>query len=150
MSRPVAAQIDLAALRHNLNRVRSLAPGSKVMAVIKANAYGHGLLSAARALSTAEGFGVAALDEAIALRDAGFKQDICLLTGFHAADELPEIARAGIATVVHSAEQLEQLESFTGPAPVTVWVKIDTGMHRIGFAPEQLDRVRKRLSSLPR
>ncbi len=133
MSRPTRVQLSAAALRHNLARVRSYAPASRVMAVVKANGYGHGLEWAAQVLSGADAFGVTSLDEAIALRRAGVTRPVCLLEGAFRREELAEIAAHRLAAVVHHDRQVEQLERLSGGTPVDVWLKIDTGMHRIGF-----------------
>ena len=146
MSRPVTAEIHTAALRHNLQRVRQLAPQTKVMAVIKADAYGHGLISAARALSAADGFGVAELDEAIALREAGVNKPITLLTGFHHPSEVPELAHYTLQPVVHNHEQIDALLNAELSQTLSVWLKVDTGMHRIGFAPAKVPAVMQQLS----
>lgn len=133
--RPIYATIDQHAFRHNLNIVKSLAPQSKVMAVIKANGYGHGLLTAAQGLAQADGFAVLGLEEAIFLRDAGFGQTILMLEGVFRAAELKEVARADISIVVHNNEQIAMLESATLSAPVSVFVKMNNGMNRLGFRP---------------
>ena len=135
------AHINRAALRHNLNRVRELVPGHPVMAMVKANAYGHGLLEVANALADVDAFGVARLHEAVALREAGFQQTIVLLEGFFLAEELPLLAELELDTVIHQSWQLEALQQAALHHPIRVWVKADTGMHRIGFAPEQVAQV---------
>ncbi len=149
MSRPVTAEIHTAALRHNLQRVRQLAPQTKVMAVIKADAYGHGLISVARALSAADGFGVAELDEAVALREVGVDKPICLLTGFHHPAELPEVSHYALNPVLHSPVQVAALLRAELPQALTVWVKVDSGMHRIGFAPANLQSILQQLNAAP-
>lgn len=149
MSRPVAADIDPTALRHNLHRVRQLAPGAKVMAVIKADAYGHGLHTAADALADAEAFGVAGIDEALALRRHGLRQEICLLTGFHRSTELPLLAAHELAPVIHNPVQLAALLDATLERPLRIWIKVDTGMHRIGFSPRELPGVLDQLRNAP-
>src|SRR6476659_10443514 len=110
MSRPTTVTIDLEALRHNLARVRGLAPNSKVMAVVKADGYGHGLERVARALADAEAFGVAALSDAERLRAAGLSQPVVLLSGFDDAEDIPQLRRLNVETVVHHATQLQMLE----------------------------------------
>ncbi|WP_407244310.1 alanine racemase [Klebsiella pneumoniae] len=128
--------INRRALRHNLQRLRELAPASKLVAVVKANAYGHGLLETARTLTDADAFGVARLEEALRLRAGGIAQPILLLEGFFAAEDLAVIAAQRLHTAVHSPEQLAALEQADLPEPVTVWMKLDTGMHRLGVRPE--------------
>ncbi len=145
MSRPASVTINLSALRHNISRVRDLAKGSKVMAIIKADAYGHGLIRVARQLSDADAFGVAFLDEAQELREAGIDKRIVLLEGPYSAAELMEIQALGLEIVVHDVSQLEMLEQVTLPKPLVTWLKIDTGMHRLGFLPELVNMAWARL-----
>ena len=148
MPRATTATIHIDALRHNLAQVRLLAPGSKVMAVVKADAYGHGLERVARALAGADAFGVAALTEAERLRASGLSQRIVLLSGFDEVADLPQLRRLGVDTVVHHESQLAMLEADHEAEPINVWLKFDTGMHRLGFAPERVAQVHARLSSL--
>ena len=135
MTRSARARIDLSALRHNFQRVRQSAPASRVLAVIKANGYGHGMLRVAQALDAADAFAVARLDEALALRSAGIDKPIVLLEGFSDGNELLELARHGIETVVHHEFQIALLEQTRTDQSIPVWLKIDTGMHRLGIAP---------------
>ena len=137
MTRPVRALIDAAALQSNLGRAREAAGGSRIMAVIKANGYGHGLLTVARALEEADAFALTSLEEALVLRDSGVGHRIVLLEGFFDPDELDVISRHGLDIVVHQSEQLAVLEKARLPRPVAVWLKVDSGMHRLGFAPEE-------------
>lgn len=130
------ARIDGDALRHNLGVVRKAAPESRVLAVVKANAYGHGLTATARALSSADAFGVARLAEGLALRAAGIASRIVLLEGVFTAAELQQAAQAQLELVVHTFEQLDLLEAAPATARFAVWVKIDTGMNRLGFRIE--------------
>ncbi|WP_312074117.1 alanine racemase [Atlantibacter sp.] len=139
--------INRRALRHNLQRLRELAPDSRMVAVVKANAYGHGLLETARTLTDADAFGVARLEEALRLREGGITQPVLLLEGFFDADDLPSISREGFHTVVHNEAQLSALEQATLEKPVTVWMKLDTGMHRLGVLPEHADAFYERLSA---
>jgi alanine racemase len=148
MSRPIQAHIDLSALQNNLRVVRRTA-SSRIMAVIKANAYGHGLLRAAEALDEAEGFALLDVRDAIALREAGFRQTILLLEGFFTADELPLIAEYELSTVIHSTQQLAMLDAYPRRKTLPVWLKINTGMNRLGFAPEQVPVVMEKLKSHP-
>jgi alanine racemase len=127
------AIIDSSALRHNLAVVRKQAPHSKTMAVIKANAYGHGIVPTARALIGADAFGVARLPEALALREHGLGRRIVLLEGVFALDELDAVATHGLEVVIHSFEQLALLRSWHGAKQLHVWLKVDTGMNRLGF-----------------
>jgi len=141
--------VDTAALKHNLSRIRDLAPGCRVLAVIKANAYGHGLLTAAEALAAADGFAVARIEEALALREAGCDARIVLLGGFCDADELATSVRHGFEPFIHQERQLALLESLQGRQILRVWLKIDTGMHRLGFAPDQAAAAAARLAACP-
>jgi len=136
MTRPLVAGIHLSALKHNFQKVRQAAPASKVMAVVKANAYGHGMDRVVSALTGADGFGVASLEEASRLRQIGIQQPVTLLEGFFEKDELAEIARLQLDVVVHHESQLSQLECAKLAMPLRVWLKIDSGMHRLGFLPD--------------
>jgi alanine racemase len=141
------AVIDTAAFRHNLSRVRELAPGCRVIAVIKANAYGHGLVTAARALDGADAFAVARIEEAVTLREAGCRARIVLLEGFDDASGLELAARHSLEPFVHQPFQVELLEAWRGPQEIRAWLKVDTGMHRLGFAASEVDAVAARLES---
>ncbi|KFZ38843.1 alanine racemase [Shewanella mangrovi] len=140
------AEISRQALQHNLARLREVAPHSKVMAVVKANGYGHGLLNVAQCVSDADGFGLARLEEALQLRSGDVDAKLLLLEGFFRAEDLPLLVTHHIDTVVHHASQLDMLEQAELEAPVTVWMKIDTGMHRLGFSPAQFAEVYERLN----
>jgi len=146
MSRPIQAHIDLSALQSNLRVARRQAP-SRIMAVIKANAYGHGLLRVAEALSEAEGLAMLDVRDAIALREAGCRQTILLLEGFFTADELPLLAEYDLSSVIHSSQQLAMLDAYPRREGLSVWLKINTGMSRLGFEPEQLPSVMEKLKS---
>lgn len=148
MARPTSATIHTDALRHNLGQIRTRAPDSRVMAVVKADGYGHGLERVARALGGADAFGVAALSDAERLRAAGLSQPIVLLSGFNEPEDLPRLRGLGVETVVHHASQIEMLEQ-SGGAPIRCWLKFDTGMHRLGFAPEAVRDAHARLAALP-
>jgi len=145
MTRPIRATIRTSALRNNLEIARRHAPNAQQMAVIKANAYGHGLLRAAQALCAADGFAVLDLAAAVCLRNAGFAQPILLLEGFFEPGELPVIAREKFSVVVHCEEQLEILLGTRTIERVSVFVKLNTGMNRLGFEPGQLPRLLQRL-----
>ena len=141
MTRPTLAAIDLGALRHNLAVVRRHAPHSRVLAVIKANGYGHGFMRVARALSDADGFGLIELESAVRLRQAGFGQRILLLEGFFEAAELQVLAEHRIAAVVHSSDQLQMLKELRQDAALDVFVKLNSGMNRLGFEAAMLPAV---------
>jgi alanine racemase len=130
------AYIDLSALEHNLQRVRQAAPNSRVMAMLKADAYGHGMLTVANALPAADSFAVARVGEGVKLRDAGVLSPIVILEGFFDADELQQAAANNLHLVIHDAGQLSMLQQQSLTSAVTCWLKIDTGMHRLGFAVE--------------
>jgi alanine racemase len=147
MTRPARACINLTALQHNFNRVREAAPASRVMAIIKANAYGHGLITIARGLAQADAFGVASLDEAINLREAGYDRRIVLLEGPFAADELPLVSGYCLDVVIHSSEQVRMLESARLRRPLNVWLKVETGMHRLGFDAAEIPGMVQRLQA---
>src|SRR4249919_1586102 len=150
MSRPTTVTIDLAALRHNLARVRELAPRSKVMAVVKADGYGHGLERVAAALADADAFGVAALSDAERLRQAGLRNRIVLLSGFDEPADLDLLRELEVDTVVHHDTQLAILQADrNGGAAIRVWLKFDTGMHRLGFDPARAAELHRRLRALP-
>ncbi len=133
--RPIKATIDLSALHDNLQVAQKLAPQSKVMAVLKANAYGHGLLRAANALKKAAGFAVLNIEDAIKLRDAGFDQTILLLEGFFDREELRLLHDYRLSTVVHQPEQLRLLLQ-AAPGKLDVHLKLNSGMNRLGFKPD--------------
>jgi len=130
------AFIRLDALRHNLRRIRSAVNGARVLAVVKANAYGHGLSTVAESLVDADGFAVARCDEALELFDCGLQKPIVILEGFADTAELEGALLRGFQPVVHCEEQLRLLEG-AAPGGATVWLKLDTGMHRLGFDPDQ-------------
>ena len=118
------------------------------MAVVKADGYGHGLERVARALSGADAFGVAALSDAERLRAAGLSQPIVLLSGFDESDDIAQLRRLNVETVVHHAIQLQMLEQAPSGEPIRCWLKIDTGMHRLGFAPGAVHDAHARLTNM--
>lgn len=149
MPRPTTATIHGDALRHNLGEIRRRAPRSRVMAVVKADGYGHGLETVAEALVDAEAFGVAMIEDARRLRALGLVQPILLLSGFNAAEDLPEIRSLRLDAVIHHAGQLEILEQASEGAPIRCWLKVDSGMHRLGFPPGQVRGAHARLAAMP-
>jgi alanine racemase len=149
MSRATTATIHIEALRHNLAQIRHLAPHSKVMAVVKADGYGHGLERVARALEGADAFGVAALSDAERLRAAGLSQRIVLLSGIDEADDLAAIRRLSLDIVLHHDSQLALLQNDQHQEPIRVWLKLDTGMHRLGFAAERAAEIYLHLKQMP-
>ncbi len=149
MPRPVQALIDLSALEQNLSVVRRHAPRARVMAVIKADAYGHGLLRAASALKSADGFALLELDAAIRLRDAGYRQPILLVEGFFSTEELALIEQYHLSAVIHHSEQLAMLSAFKRRGGLDVFLKLNTGMNRLGFVPEQFPAALEVLKTSP-
>lgn len=149
MSRPTYMTIDVGALQHNLERVHQLASGCSVLAMVKANAYGHGIVRVAQALSKADAFGVASLEEGVMLREAGIKQPIVLMEGLFYEDELREAARHDFTLVVHHAPCIDILENASNDIPpFSVWMKINTGMHRLGFDPADVASIYQRLLAI--
>ena len=141
----VTAVINLNALRHNFKRVQAEAAGSKIIAMVKSNAYGHGLTQVAHTLAEADAFGVARLREALTLREAAITQDILLMPGFLTAEQLPIISVNNIQVVVHNNEQIAMLEQVTLSNPIQVWLKLDTGMGRLGFSLDEFGAAHARL-----
>ena len=146
----IRSVIDTAALRHNLGVARARAAGARVMAVIKANAYGHGVLQSAKALAEADGFAVARLDEGLALRTAGLANRVLLLEGVFSPEQLALAAQQRFELMVHSPEQLDLLDGFAGGETIRAWIKVDTGMNRLGFRPEEFAAAHARLAHNPR
>ena len=143
--RPARALIDLQALRHNYQLARELS-GARALAVVKADAYGHGAVRCAQALQNeADGFAVACIEEALQLREAGISGPILLLEGFFEAAELALIDRHDLWCVVHAQWQIEAIEQAYLERPLTLWLKLDSGMHRVGFHPADYPTAYKRL-----
>jgi len=149
MARPIFAQINLAALASNLAKAREKAARAQLLAVVKADAYGHGLARVLPALSEADGLALLELDAAIRLREARYSRRILLLEGFFELRELPEIAGARIAVVVHDLEQVAMLERAVLERPLEVFVKVNSGMNRLGLAPAELKPACDRLARAP-
>ena len=145
--RPILATIHQTALVHNLHVVRKHAPHAKIMAVVKANGYGHGLLNVANALNQADGFAVLGINEAVTLRQAGFEQTLLLLEGVFSAEELKVAAIHHIDLVVHALPQVEMLEAATLNTPIAVHLKMNTGMNRLGFSPSDFMAMYHRLKA---
>jgi alanine racemase len=150
MSRTTVATIHLGALRHNLARIRALAAPAQVMAVVKADAYGHGLERVARALSgEADAFAVAALGDGLRLRAAGHHQRIVVLSGPDQAGDIAEMQRLELESAIHHEAQLRWLaEASPRRGRLRVWLKVDSGMHRLGFAPERVAAVHAQLAAM--
>jgi alanine racemase len=139
------ALIDTSAFRSNLQRARKAAPGSRVIAVIKANAYGHGMLRAARLLDQADAFGVARVGEGVELRQSGVSHEILVLEGAFDQEQLIAASTHDLQLVINSPWQLELLNQPGLPRPVVCWLKVDTGMHRLGFAPQAVEAAYRQL-----
>ena len=149
MARPTQALIDLEAIRKNYHLAKRLAPQSRAMAVVKADAYGHGATRVALALEPeADAFAVAAIEEALELREAGIDKPIMLLEGFFSEQELPLIEAHRLSFVIHSMEQIASLERFSTSARFDVWLKLDIGMHRLGIPLAQFENAINRLRAL--
>ncbi|KAF0862189.1 alanine racemase [Pseudomonas sp. LD120] len=145
--RPARALIDLQALRHNYQLARETS-GARALAVIKADAYGHGAVRCAQALEAeADGFAVACIEEALELRAAGIRAPVLLLEGFFEASELQLIVEHGFWCVVHSLWQLEAIEQTAVAKPLTIWLKLDSGMHRVGLNPQDYQAAYQRLQA---
>ena len=150
MARPNQALLNLNALRHNVGVARSLAPSSKLMAVVKANGYGHGATAIAHGLeSVVDALAVACVEEAVELRDSGIVAPILLLEGVFEARELVTASELGLWVTIDNRWQLQWLEEASLPAPVQCWLKVDTGMHRLGVAPDQALAFFERLQRCP-
>jgi alanine racemase len=145
----VSATVDTGALRHNLNTVRQWAPKSRVMSVIKANAYGHGLVAVARALESTDAFAVARVDEGLTLRAAGINTPTILLEGVFDREQLEAAAAADFELVVHTAEQIELLRSAAAGVSFKIWLKLDSGMNRLGFKGTAFGAAHAALRGLP-
>jgi len=147
MSRPTKALIDLNALRYNCKLASSLSPCSKIMAVIKADAYGHGALPVSRALSDIVAtFGVASIEEAIGLREGGLESTIHLLEGTFSDDEIMLASQYRLSLSVVSNKQKKAILDAKLTSPLDVWIFVDTGMHRLGIPPEDLLATYKELA----
>ena len=141
------AIVDTLAVKYNIQKIREYAPKAKVMAVIKANAYGHGLLRIAEALNEVDAMAVARANEGVRLRRAGFTNKITILEGFVCEQELENLMDYNLDIVVHTAEQVNILEKYSGQKRLTAWLKLDTGMNRLGFMATEFASIYQRLSA---
>ncbi|MFD1803379.1 catabolic alanine racemase DadX [Mixta tenebrionis] len=148
MSRPIVATIHSAALRQNLAIARQAAPDSRIWSVVKANGYGHGIARIWQHLSATDGFALLNLEEAILLREQGWKKPILLLEGFFHSDELALLDRYRLTTSLHSNWQIKALAQARLSAPLDIYVKVNSGMNRLGFLPEQIPNVWQKLRAL--
>jgi alanine racemase len=144
MARPIQARIDLSALESNLQVARH-ATQARIMSVIKADGYGHGLLHVAEALAATDGYALLDIQDAVRLREAGYRQTILLLEGFFGAEDLEPVAEFDLTCVIHSAWQVAMLDAWPGSRKLDVWLKVNTGMNRLGFAPQQVDQTMEQL-----
>lgn len=155
MNRGTVARIDTHALQHNLHTLKQQAPNSRIWAVVKADAYGHGALTCAQALidlqapCQADGFAVATLQEAKALRQAGVAQPILLLEGVSRALELSQAVALDLTLMIHASHQVGWLQALPDNNRIALILKVDTGMHRLGVAPEEVDGLVRLLSDMP-
>ena len=147
MPRPVRASFKLSALRHNLGVARRHAPRSKIWAVVKANAYGHGLERVAQALAVADGYALLDLNEAVRLREAGIAKPLLLLEGIFQPADLQIVDRYGLTTVVHDLEQILMLERARLSSQIAVCLKLNTGLNRLGFAAAEARAAYSRLQA---
>ncbi|EMH4161383.1 catabolic alanine racemase DadX [Pluralibacter gergoviae] len=148
MTRPVFAGLDLPALKNNLAIVRRAAPGAKIWSVVKANAYGHGIDRIWNALGATDGFALLNLEEAILLRERGWKGPILMLEGFFHADNLPLYDQYRLTTSVHSNWQLKAIQNARLRAPLDIYLKVNSGMNRLGFAPDRVHSVQQQLRAM--
>ncbi len=149
MPRPILATIHAGALRHNLDRVRAAAPSARVWAVVKANAYGHGIERAFDGLRGADGFALLDLDEAERVRRLGWRGPILLLEGVFEARDLEQCSRLNLWHTVHCDEQIDMLAAHKTHQPHRVFLKMNSGMNRLGFTPERYRAAWTRLNALP-
>ena len=148
--RQTTVYIDSAALQYNLNRVKQLAPHSKIVSMVKANAYGHGVKDCLAALNETDAFGVACLEEALEIRQLGYQQPITLVEGVFSQDEMAQVLAHKLECVVHHAQQVEWLIAHKDQynrLGLKVWVKLNSGMNRLGFKQSEIIEVIQRLKT---
>lgn len=153
MTRPAVIHVDLDALHHNCQRIREFSPNSNVLGIVKANAYGHGAIDIAQALaqpgSGVDMLAVACIDEAVSLRRAGITMPILLLEGCFHPEEYQLASQLNLQVVFHCQQQLDELQRQNLASPITAWLKIDTGMHRLGFLPDEAEQSYQHLLADP-
>ncbi len=147
-NRAAKITVDLAALQHNFQQVKNYAPDSRVMVVIKANAYGHGMLQVAKSLELADGFAVAQLSEAITLRNNGFDKPISVFQGFASDEQLQLMVQYDLRPAISQSWQIDLLEAHKQRSSIDVWLKINTGMGRLGISPDEVDSCYQRLQNI--
>lgn len=149
--RPAHAIIDLAAIRHNYGVAKSTAPKARAIAIIKANGYGHGAVEVGKTLSPiADGFGVACIEEALELRESGVSNPMLLLEGIFEPDEMKLVDQYRFSIAVSTQQQLSWLLSSNIKQPIDVFLKIDSGMHRLGIEPEDAKEAYTKLNACPK
>ncbi len=144
MTRPIRANIDLTALENNLQVARR-ATTSRLMSVVKADGYGHGLMRTAEALAATDGFALLDVRDAVLLREAGHRQTILLLEGFFGEDDLALVAKYELTCVIHRSGQIAMLDAYPGRRSLDVWLKVNSGMNRLGFIPQQVAQAMEQL-----
>lgn len=149
MPRPLTATIHLDSMQHNLQRARACAPLARIWAVVKANAYGHGLERGMRGFAGADGLALVETENALRLRELGWSKPILLLEGFFDPSDLPLLAEHDIGTAVHNIEQVKMLEYTQLYRPIDVHLKMNTGMNRLGFRPDEYAAAYQRLRAIP-
>jgi alanine racemase len=149
MPRPLSATIHLDSMRHNLARARGCAPDAKVWAVVKANAYGHGLERGLRGFADADGLALIETENAVRLRELGWTKPVMLLEGFFEAADIPLLAEYGFNSAIHCIEQIKMLEYTRLTSPIDVHLKMNTGMNRLGFMPSEYAAAHARLRAIP-
>ena len=149
MARPTTLTIDLQALRHNFKRTREMVPNSAMMAMVKADAYGHGLENVANAFRQTDAFGVSCLEEAVRLREAGVTTRIVLMEGLFSREELQALEQYHLEPVIHHAYQMAYLKEYRFKQILPLWLKIDTGMHRLGIGPEETQALWQEAENYP-
>ncbi len=150
MARPLTAVIDVAAMQHNLAVAKRHAPQSRAWAVVKANAYGHGLQYAVRGFAAADGLGLIEPDGALRLRELGWQKPVLLLEGFFQHEDIPMLVQHHVQTAIHGVEQIAMLEQANLPGPIDVYLKMNTGMNRLGFAPGEFRAAYERVRAIPK
>lgn len=149
MARNLTATISRSAIRHNLSCVRRIAPGKKIIAMVKANGYGHGLEQVSRAIRDVDALGVASLEEGILLRESGIATDIVLMEGVFKKEDLPYVDNYGFTLVVHADYQIHHLNSFSAKRPISFWLKANSGMNRLGLPLAEVEPAYQQLKDHP-
>jgi alanine racemase len=143
------ALINLEAIRQNVKKVREHAPNAKIMAVIKANGYGHGLILMAQVLNDVDGLAIARISEGVFLRKSGVESKLLILSGFFSERQLNDIVEYSLDVVVHSVQQVEILKKYLGQTKISIWLKLNTGMNRLGLSPSEFSKAYQQLIALP-